>query len=146
MTYRCPECGGLYDEADGCATQFGLMLEREFVDPAYGIVHHLTVAGYMLQHATRLSRRGWLEMRALLRKHLREGVDVEGLKRHIRAAGVTSFKGWSFKPDGTRMDEAIGFAWSQTIATIDLSSGERYGDDVRRWADSVLAEAESIGD
>lgn len=146
MTYRCPECGGLYDEADGCATQFGLMLEREFVDPTYGIVHHLTVAGYMLQHATRLSRRGWLEMRALLRKHLREGVDVEGLKRHIRAAGVTSFKGWSFKPDGTRMDEAIGFAWSQTIATIDLSSGERYGDDVRRWADSVLAEAESIGD
>lgn len=146
MTYRCSECGGLYDEAEGCATRFGLMLEREFVDPAYGSVHHLTVAGYMLQHATRLSRRGWLEMRALLRKHLREGVDVEGLKRHIRASGVTSLKGWSLKPDGTRTDEAVGFTWSQTIATIDLSSGERYCDDVRRWADSVLAEAESIGD
>ncbi len=144
MTYRCQECGGLYAENEGCATQFGLMLEREFVDPAYGVVHHLTVAGYMLQHATRLSRRGWLEMRRLLRKHLREGVDVEGLKRHIRASGVTSLKGWSLKPDGTRMDEAIGFAWSETVATIDLSSAESYCEGVSRWADSVLNDAESI--
>ncbi len=144
MAIRCPECGGLYEEDDGCAMKFGLMLEREFVDPDYGSVHHLTVAGYMLQHATRLSRRGWIEMRGLLRLNLREGVEPARMRQRIRKAGINSFKGWSLKPDGTRLDAALGYPWALTVATIDMSSGERYRENVARWADAVLVDAERL--
>jgi len=60
---NCPECGAT-DVA--CEIRFNEFLILEFTDPGFGEVHHLTVATYMLQHSSKLTRQGWLQMRDLL--------------------------------------------------------------------------------
>src|SRR5512139_2097452 len=65
----CPECGA---PDSGCETRFHEILVLEFTDADYGVVHHLTVAAYMLQHSSKLTREGWLHMRELLREFLVE--------------------------------------------------------------------------
>ena len=144
MTHRCSECGALFDDPQGCWQAFGALLEREFVDAAYGRVHHLTVTTYMLQHPTRLSRRGWLEMRELLRLHLRDGISVAGWRSRVRSGGVNSAKGWKIKPDGTCLNAAVGWPWPITVASIALEDPEVYGEQIQAWAASTLHEAEQI--
>ena len=74
----CPECGA----ADSvCETRFHECLTREFEDPAYGAVHHLTVAAYMLQHSSKLTREGWLHERELLKEFLVENYPPELIRK-----------------------------------------------------------------
>jgi len=66
---NCPEC----DAAEAaCESRFHECLGFEFEDPGYGAVHHLTVAAYLLQHSSKLSREGWLHERELLKEFLVE--------------------------------------------------------------------------
>lgn len=146
MAFRCPECGGVFDDPDGCWGQFGALLALEFVDEAYGKVHHLTVATYMLQHPTRLSRRGWFEMRGLLRLHLRDGVSVAGLRQRIRSAGVDASKGWKMTADGTCCQAAVGLDWPLTVADIDVEDRDGYGERVTAWAVAALDLADGVAD
>ena len=53
----CPECGA---PAQSCETRYHECLVKEFSEPGYGAVHHLTVATYMLQHSSKLTKEGWL--------------------------------------------------------------------------------------
>ena len=62
----CPECGAKSTPEISCQTIFDECLIKEFTEPDFGAVHHLTVAAYMLQHSSKLSREGWLSMRQLL--------------------------------------------------------------------------------
>src|SRR6185369_4158225 len=64
---NCPECG-----AAECEARYHDFLVKEFEDPGYGAVHHLTVATYMLQHSSALTKEGWLFERNLLREFLIE--------------------------------------------------------------------------
>ena len=66
---NCPECGAPDSACEAC---FNECLVKEFEDAAYGVVHHLTVAAYMLQHSSKLTREGWLHERNLLREFLVE--------------------------------------------------------------------------
>ncbi len=51
MTNKCPECGAELPPGERCEERFNLCLALEYENPAaYGRVHHLTVACYMLQH------------------------------------------------------------------------------------------------
>jgi len=65
----CPDCGA---PEMTCETRFHEFLVKEFEDAGYGTVHHLTVATYMLQHSSKLTREGWLYERELLREFLVE--------------------------------------------------------------------------
>src|SRR5690606_10340024 len=67
------ECGA--DRA-ACEAAWGDCLQREFTDPAYGAVHHLTVAAYHVQHGSRLSCEGWHVVREQLRRFV-DGVTPE---------------------------------------------------------------------
>ena len=66
---NCPECGA---QDNACEARFHECLALEFSDAAYSAVHHLTVAAYMLQHSSKLTRDGWLHERNLLREFLVE--------------------------------------------------------------------------
>ncbi len=50
---RCPECGA---PDSACEARFHELLALEFEEAGYGAVHHLTVATYMLQHSSKLTR------------------------------------------------------------------------------------------
>ena len=71
---QCPECGAIFEETESCYDRFGALMEREFFNADYGRVHDLTVPAYMLQHPSRLSFKGWVEMRRLLHRFIFDGL------------------------------------------------------------------------
>lgn len=134
----CEQCNAV-----GCEERFHAFLALEFADAGYGVVHHLTVAAYMLQHPQQLSMDGWRMMRETLRAFLVEGVSPAQRRKQVRHKMDSGARSWSVRK-GPRLVLPDEFAWSQTIAAIDDSSPEQYCSDIEAWARSVLADAEKL--
>lgn len=142
-TTNCPECGAPRTEDDGCRDRFDRCLVREFTDPAYGTVHHLTVAAFMLQHPSRLSRPGWLAMRDLLGRFLRDGVSpAEVVAAGRRDASLVFGAGRSWRlTGGPPVVLPAGFAWTQTIPDTADAPPDAYAAAITGWAEAVLGDA-----
>lgn len=134
----CQQCGGV-----GCEERFHGFLALEYTDERYGVVHHLTVPAYMLQHPQQLSREAWRMMRETLRTFLVEGVSPAQRRKQVREKVDSGARSWSMRK-GPRMMLPEAFAWSETISGVDSSTPEQYCKDVEAWARSVLVDAETL--
>jgi hypothetical protein len=139
-TKICPECGA---HAGACEPRFNEFLAIEFSNPAYGAVHHLTVAAFMLQHSSKLTREGWLYERELLKKFLVNKVlptKMRELMRDVVDSGKRRFK------IASRSGQAViaKTTWDRTIMDVSTETADRYCEDIASWAASVLQEAQQI--
>lgn len=137
---NCPECGA---PETLCKTRFDEFLVLEFTDADYGAVHHLTVAAYMLQHSSKLTREGWLHMRGLLREFLIENKPPAFIRKQNRDlvdSGKRKFKIAS--KDGLPVINKS--TWMKTILDVRVENAEVYCEDVAAWVRSALNEAEAI--
>ena len=136
----CPECGAA-DSA--CEARFHECLALEFSDTAYGAVHHLTVAAYMLQHSSRLTREGWLHERNLLREFLVENKPPAFSRRQNRDLVNSGKRAFKIKStDGKPIIRKT--VWTKTILDIRMEDAKDYCEDVTAWAKSVLEDCENI--
>ena len=137
---NCPECGA---PESSCKTRFDEFLVLEFTDTGYGAVHHLTVAVYMLQHSSKLTREGWLHMRELLKEFLVENKPPAFIRKQNRDlvdSGKRKFKIAS--RDGVPVINKS--TWTKTILDVRAENAEVYCADVTAWARSALEEAEAV--
>jgi len=137
---NCTECGAL-DAL--CETRFDEFLVLEFTDAGYGIVHHLTVAAYMLQHSSKLTREGWLHERELLREFLVEKKPPAFIRKQNKDlvdSGKRKFKITS--KDGLPVINKT--TWTKTILDVRTENGEVYCEDVTAWARSALEDVQGI--
>jgi hypothetical protein len=137
---NCPECGA---SKILCKTRFDEFLVLEFTDAGHGAVHHLTVAAYMLQHSSKLTREGWLHERELLREFLVENKPPAYIRKQNKAlvdSGKRTFKIKS--KDGKPVINKT--SWTRTILDVQMENAETYCEDVNAWARSVLEDAESV--
>lgn len=137
---HCPECGA---PETLCTTRFDELLVLEFTDAGYGAVHHLTVAAYMLQHSSKLTREGWLHMRELLREFLIEKKPPTFIRKQNKDlvdSGKRKFKFTS--KDGQPVIHKT--TWTKTILDIRTETAEVYCADVTVWTRSVLVDVEDI--
>ena len=138
---NCPECGAV-DSL--CKTCFNELMALEFSDPAYfGTVHNLTVATFMLQHSSKLTREGWLYERELLKEFLVENKSPEFIRKQNKDlvdSGKRKFKITS--KDGKPVIHKT--TWTKTILDVRMENAKVYSEDVTAWARSVLEEAEAI--
>jgi hypothetical protein len=142
VAQRCPDCGAEFATGEQCRERFDLCLAKELEHPAtYGLVHHLTVICYMLQHQG-YSRLGWLEARELLVKFIRQGQTPAGVRRQNRQRLDSRRRTWSVTR-GEKFSIA-GESWSRTIADVRLDNAEVYQTDVTLWARAVLADTEKL--
>ena len=140
LTMNCPECGA---SNNLCQVRFDEFLILEFTDAGYGAVHHLTVAAYMVQHSSKLTREGWLFERGLLREFLVENKPPSYIRKQnkdIVDSGKRKFKITS--RDGKPVINKM--TWSKTILDVCAENAELYCEDITAWAKSVLEEAEAI--
>jgi hypothetical protein len=137
---NCPECGA----ADNlCQARFDEFLVLEFTDPGYGTVHHLTVATYILQHSSKMTREGWLHERELLREFLVEKKPPEFIRKQNKDLVDSGKRTFKFKSkDGRPVTDKT--TWTKTILNVRTESAGVYCEDVTNWAKSVLEEAETI--
>jgi len=143
MTLKCAQCGAAITAEATCEYRFDQCMALEFAHPtAFGAVHHLTVASYMLQHNA-YSRDGWLEARKMLSRFIRDGVLPAEMRNQSRARLDSGRRAWSFTK-GARLPEFEMIAWTRTIADVRFDSPEVYCADVILWATSVLTDAEAV--
>ena len=136
----CPDCGA---PEMTCDTRFHEFLVKEFEDPSYGAVHHLTVATSMLQHSSKLTREGWLYERELLREFLVENKPPAFIRKQNKDlvdSGKRKFKITS--KDGLPVINKT--TWTKTILDVRTEDAEVYCDDVTAWAKSALEDVQGL--
>lgn len=137
---NCPECGA---PDNLCQTRFDELLILEFTDPGYGVVHHLTVATYMLQHSSKLTREGWLYERDLLRKFLVENKSPALIRQQIKDTVNSGKRTFKIKSkDGVPVINKS--TWKTTILNVSAENAGVYCEDITAWAWSVLEEANAV--
>lgn len=137
---NCPECGAL-DSL--CQTRFDEFLVLEFTDAGYGVFHHLTVATYMIQHSSKMTREGWLYERDLLREFLVENKSPTLIRKQNKDLVDSGKRTFKFKSkDGKPVINKT--TWKKTILDVRSENSEVYREDVNAWARSVLEDAEAI--
>jgi hypothetical protein len=137
---NCPECGATDNL---CKTRFDEFLVLEFTDAGYGVVHHLTVAAYMIQHSSKLTREGWLHMRGLLHEFLVENKPPQFIRKQNRDlvdSGKRKFK--IVSKDGLPVINKS--MWVKTILDVCTENAEVYCADITAWARAALEEAEEL--
>jgi Family of unknown function (DUF5946) len=137
---NCPECGAINS---ACEERFHEFLALEYTDAGYGAVHHLTVTSYMLQHASKLTREGWLHMRKVLRELLVENKSPEFIRNQSKDFIDSGKRKFKF---GTKNGEFVlnQVAWQRTILDIRSETSKIYCEDVTTWAGTVLNDAENL--
>jgi hypothetical protein len=134
---NCPECGAP-DQL--CQTRFDEFLVLEFTDTGYAAVHHLTVAAFMLQHSSRMTREGWMYERELLREFLIENKPPSYIRKQNKDKVDSGKRTFKIKSrDGKRIIEKS--TWKKTILDVRTENSEVYCEDVTSWASSVLEDA-----
>ena len=137
---NCPECGA--PEAQ-CEPRYHECLNKEFTDAGYGAVHHLTVATYMLQHSSKLTREGWLYERELLRSFIVENKPPAFIRKQNKDLvdnGKRKFKITS--KDG--LPKIARTTWTKTILDIRTENADVYCEDVTAWAKAALADSQEL--
>ncbi|HTX90364.1 MAG TPA: DUF5946 family protein [Anaerolineales bacterium] len=137
---NCPECGA---PESICEARYHECLVKEFSDPGYGAVHHLTVATFMLQHSSKLTKEGWLYERELLRAFLVENKPPEVIRKQNRVAVDSGRRDWKIADrNGTaKIDRTT---WTCTVLDVRFGSAEEYCADVKAWAATTLHDAEGL--
>jgi hypothetical protein len=123
--------------------RFDEFLVLEFTDAGYGAVHHLTVAAFMVQHSSRMTREGWLYERDLLKEFLIENKPPALVRKQIKDTVDSGRRTFKFKSkDG--MPVINKTTWTKTILDVRAENAEVYCEDITAWARSVLEEAQAI--
>jgi len=137
---NCPECGA----SDSlCQTRFDEFLVLEFTDAGYGAVHHLTVAAYMLQHSSKLTREGWFFERDLLREFLVENKSPSFISKQNKDLVDSGKRKFKIKSRDS-LPVINKTTWTKTILDVRMENAEDYCEDVTAWARSVLEDVEGL--
>jgi hypothetical protein len=137
---NCLECGA---PDNLCQTRFDEFLILEFTDAGYGAVHHLTVAAYMVQHSSKMTREGWLFERNLLREFLIENKPPAYIRKQNKDVVDSGKRKFKIKSK-TGLPVIEKNTWKKTILDVRADNADVYCEDITAWARSVLEEAESI--
>ncbi|OFW32771.1 MAG: hypothetical protein A2074_04575 [Candidatus Aquicultor primus] len=137
---KCPECGA---PGSQCQERFNEFLALEFSDAAFFAVHHLTVATFMLQHSSRLSREGWICERELLSAILAEDQPPDSVGKQARHFLDGGGCGVGFKSKDGLPVVAIS-TWTKTILDVCSESADVYARDITSWARAALEEANKL--
>jgi hypothetical protein len=137
---NCPECGA---PDNACQARFDEFLVLEFTDAGYGAVHHLTVAAYMVQHSSKLTREGWHFERNLLREFLVEQKPPAYIRKQNKDLVDSGKRKFKIKSK-TGLPVINKTTWKKTILDVRSENARVYCEDITAWAMSVLEAAEEL--
>src|SRR5215216_2442848 len=137
---NCSECGALDNL---CQTRFDEFLILEFTDAGYGAIHHLTVAAFMVQHSSKLTRAGWLFERGLLRDFLVENKPPAYVRKQNKEMVDSGKRTFKIKSN-TGLPVINKTTWVKTILDVRAENADVYCEDITAWARSALEDSEKI--
>jgi hypothetical protein len=143
----CPACGARWPSADqDCQAAFYQMLAWENEDPGNGVVHHLMVLVYHLQHPHLYSPEGLAHAKGLLVDFLERGQSPQQVRRMNRDRVDSGRRGWKITArPGSAGAYAHPLRWTVTARDVVAGGIEQYVDNVRRWAEAALRDLKEAG-
>jgi hypothetical protein len=126
-----------------CQTRFDEFLILEFTDAGYGAVHHLTVATFMVQHSSKLTREGCMYERELLKEFLIENKSPATIRKQIKDTVDSGKRTFKFKSK-TGVPVINKTTWTKTILDVRTGNAEVYCEDINAWAMSVLEDVQGL--
>lgn len=142
----CLECGAVWPAGSTCQEHFHQMLYWEHEYPEYGVVHHLMVLCYYLQHPHLYSPDGLRAALQLLADFVAHGMTPQAIRR--RDSEKVSSSRRTFKIKGTAAAHgtyAQPVTWPMTAADVVAAGADHYCESVRHWAQSVYDALEESG-
>ena len=141
----CDVCSASLEPGRSCEDDFHQMLYWEAEYPELGIVHHLMVTSYYIQHPHLYSPDGLKQAHWQLQEFVGKGVTPQAMREYIRA-DVDSGK-WAFKIKGT--PESHGsyeqpMPWTMHACDVVAAGHENYIERVRDWANSIVTALHSV--
>jgi uncharacterized protein DUF5946 len=144
MSDRCAACGAVLSEASSCQTIFEEFLSLEYSNPAYGQVHFLTVACFMIQHG-RYSDAALTWMQSMLRAALDEQLTPQQLRQRAAQGMDDATRSWKVtsQADARPLPQV---AWTTTIADVarSMQDPEKYCEQVKQWAQATLQQMAAL--
>ena len=140
MTSNCPTCGASWENNPSCQEIFDEFLALEFSNLAYGKVHMLTVACFMIQHQ-RYSDKALVWIQRNLCAVLENGTSPSDIRHQMTSDVEQGKRTWKIErqPDEPALPH---IEWSITIADIYAHKDDPadYCAWVEKWARTTLKE------
>jgi hypothetical protein len=142
----CPECGSAWRDGQTCQDHFHQMLYWEFENPDLGVVHHLMVLCYHLQHPSLYSPEGLRYSMQLLVDFVERGVSPQESRQRSRAIVDSGNRKWKITATPTsRGSYAHPIQWPMTAADVIAGGADHYCENVRAWARSMFEMLNATG-
>jgi hypothetical protein len=124
----CQHCG-----FPNCEEKFHHALTLDFTNLEYGVVHHLLVTTYLLQHNhyTPHAARDIVQIMQILL----ETIPTEYHKKQVRQCSSGTTRVIRHEPAPPLRD-----SWALTIESVDFTSSQAYTRTVRAWAAATFTE------
>lgn len=134
----CTECGAVLAEGTTCETVFHQMLFWEAEFPELGVVHHLMVLCYHLQHPSLYSQDGLVAGIELLTTFVRDGRSPAEVRRASSDKVNSNTRQWKVtaRPD-SKGAYAYRVTWTMRAGDVVANGADHYIDSTREWAQSV---------
>lgn len=143
----CPDCGARHSDGASCQDDFHQMLFWEAEEPARGVVHHLMVLCYHLQHPHLYSPDGLRASLGLLVRFVAEGATTEQVRAESRERVDSGKRDWKVTARAGHQGEYRSTpAWPMTAADVAARGPDAYCDSVRAWAQSVYEALRQAGE
>jgi hypothetical protein len=144
MQVSCPECNALHEDGRSCQDDFYTLLGWETEYEGYGLVHHLAVLCYHLQHPSLYSPQGLEYAKGLLVDFLEKGKTTTDIRHERRDQVSSANRKWKITSRGGSQGaytKPVG--WTMTAADIARDDHTRYIENVHRWSVSILTSLKS---
>jgi hypothetical protein len=146
-TQVCPECGAALEGGKTCQDDFHQMLFWEAERPEIGVVHHLMVLCYHLQHPSLYSPEGVETGKGLLVDFVVKGRSTVEVRQQNRAKVASGNRTWKITArPGLHGAYAHPVAWTMTAADVVAGGIDHYVDNVRMWAQSMYEALRAAGE
>jgi hypothetical protein len=143
---QCPECGTPLQDGKTCQDYFYQMLYWEAEFPEIGVVHHLMVLCYHLQHPSLYAPDGLEYSKGLLVDFVERNISTEESRRRSRDLVASDKRTFKIKgKPGLQGSYANPVQWTMTAASVTAAGADGYIDSVRKWAQTVLNDLRGSG-
>ena len=134
---HCPDCGAALADGHTCEDDFHQMLYWEAEFPEYGVVHHLMVLCYYLQHPHLYSPEGVEDGRTLLVNFVEKGATPQDMRRDNRERLDSGNRKWNISGKKVSGSYSQQPQWTITAADVVANGSNNYVESVKAWAKSV---------
>lgn len=135
----CPDCGASWQDGQTCEDHFHQMLYWENEYPGHGVVHHLLVLCYHLQHPRLYSAEIMPSALKMLYDFVEGGVTPQEMRHNIKArvdSGKRNFKITAHAESHGSYAHPV--QWTMTAGDMVARGVDAYIASVKLWARSLL--------